>query len=64
MPDSDFALKFASSFGDDSLVTNCRIGTSDGEVLYIPDFMIEDGEVIWLSKVEVAAELIRRSKEG
>ena len=52
--------RFASCFGEGSLVIGCTIGTGDG-VMRIPDFQIEEGQIRRLSKAEAEAELILRN---
>ena len=49
------------SMGDGTLFVGCCIIEKDGTKTPIPDFIVENSEVVLLSKVEAEAELILRA---
>jgi hypothetical protein len=61
LSESDFQ-RFASVFGEGCICIGSTI-TQDGIVYEIPDFRIEGGQIMKLSKVEVEAELIRMNHQ-
>ena len=55
--------RFTSCFGEGSLVTGCYVNNGR-EILRIPDFKIEDGRIILLSRVEAEAEAILQNSRS
>ena len=59
MDGMEFIAKYKGFFGDGLLMTGCTVGEGKDKI-NIPNFKIEDGEIILLDDINVEAEMILR----